>query len=553
MQGVRTVGHVPVGQQAAALPWLGPAGPALVALTDAAPPLSFLAADPAVLLLALRYARPSPTVDDCLDPDVLEQPILLDAAAAHLDARSPGWSDPTDEPTAELLGACRRIASFARMIASRSDLCPPAAAHAAGLLVPVGWLAVAAADPAAVEGCRTTADFATDPHAAQRRCWGLSHDAIVRRLAARWRLPQWLSAVIANVHHEVDDAAKLGADRGLVSVVRAAVASAERTGRRLGLLGLSPTADVADLIPPANSTPAVGEPPGTAAVPANADPRTIALLPQLLRAAARGRRSLRPATADADLDRLHQILAETRSAFADSVRDAKLSGLAELAAGAGHEINNPLAVISGNAQLLRGRECDPDRQQRLDAIVRQARRIAEILHDLRQFARPPRPTPAPVPVADLVAAAVAEYEPHAKLKGVELTAAPADWRMVVVADAGQVRRALGHLIRNAVEATPTSGTVRVSVRSTAGTVDLTVEDTGGGPAEDAVPHLFDPFFSGRSAGRGRGMGLPTAWRLATQNGGDIRFDRPPGGPTRFTLTLPLAPARPEAVPERRSA
>ena len=74
-----------------------------------------------------------------------------------------------------------------------------------------------------------------------------------------------------------------------------------------------------------------------------------------------------------------------------------------------------------------------------------------------------------------------------------------------------------------------------------GELELIVEDNGGGPTPSIREHLFDPFYSGRSAGRGRGMGLPTAWRFARQQGGDVRFDGVHDGVTRFVLTLPLAP------------
>jgi signal transduction histidine kinase len=66
-----------------------------------------------------------------------------------------------------------------------------------------------------------------------------------------------------------------------------------------------------------------------------------------------------------------------------------------------------------------------------------------------------------------------------------------------------------------------------------------VEDSGPGPAPEQRPHLFDPFYSGRSAGRGRGLGLPLAWRLARQQGGDVSLEPArPGQPTRFVLSLP---------------
>ena len=62
------------------------------------------------------------------------------------------------------------------------------------------------------------------------------------------------------------------------------------------------------------------------------------------------------------------------------------------------------------------------------------------------------------------------------------------------------------------------------------------------PARYPVPHLFDPFYCGRSAGRGKGLGLPVAWRLARQQGGDVVYAPRPGQPTRFTMILPSAEA-----------
>jgi signal transduction histidine kinase len=110
------------------------------------------------------------------------------------------------------------------------------------------------------------------------------------------------------------------------------------------------------------------------------------------------------------------------------------------------------------------------------------------------------------------------------------------------ADPGQVRTALTCLLRNAVEAAPADGWagVRLETPSPDG-VEIIVEDNGTGPPAQQREHLFDPFYSGRSAGRGRGLGLPTAWRLARQHGGDVRFVSLPDGPTRFVLSLPVEP------------
>lgn len=101
-------------------------------------------------------------------------------------------------------------------------------------------------------------------------------------------------------------------------------------------------------------------------------------------------------------------------------------------------------------------------------------------------------------------------------------------------------KAVTCLVTNAVEAAPADGWVRLSVgHDTPGQIEIHVEDNGPGLTAVEREHLFDPFFSGRSAGRGMGLGLPKVWRIATLHGGQVRFSSAPGQPTRFTLALPI--------------
>ena len=106
-----------------------------------------------------------------------------------------------------------------------------------------------------------------------------------------------------------------------------------------------------------------------------------------------------------------------------------------------------------------------------------------------------------------------------------------------------MKAALTNILRNGVEAAPAEGWARVMLNSPVeGRVEIAVEDNGAGPDATQFDHLFDPFYSGRSAGRGRGLGLSTAWRLARLQGGDVRFDPTrPATPTRFVLELPWSP------------
>jgi signal transduction histidine kinase len=248
----------------------------------------------------------------------------------------------------------------------------------------------------------------------------------------------------------------------------------------------------------------------------------------------------RAVQAEMQVARLQGVVSRMRSEFDANLQRAKLASLAELAAGAGHEINNPLAVISGNAQRLRRDEVDPERRQSLDRITAHVQRITDIIRDMMLFAKPSVPNPERFSVGELVREIGQQWQAEASARNVSLT-----WDLQaglwVEADRSQIRRCIESLLRNAIEASPKASVVTLTSFEDDGTVRLQVEDRGPGPDGAMIPHLFDPFFSGRSAGRGRGLGLPTAWRLAKQNQGEIVFTRQLDA-TIFELRLPLATA-----------
>lgn len=322
-----------------------------------------------------------------------------------------------------------------------------------------------------------------------------------RRHLRSWHLPDWLSAVIGYADAPAELVTALGAPPNLVRVVQTALATPFNTDDFR-----PPPAD--DLI---------------------RDYLDLAI------------QSARP-DAEAELDRLTRAVAQWRAAEADRQRHDRLAALAEFAAGAGHEINTPLAVIAGRAQYLLARETDADRERSLQTIVQQAHRVSDILSELMQFARPSAPRTGVVAVGAVVAAVAEEMRLFAEDRRVRLTVAEIADGVTVTADAKQFRAALAALVRNALEAAANDGWVSVGVEVADGRVRVAVEDSGGGPSAEQRPHLFDPFYSGREAGRGRGLGLSTAWRLARLNGGDVTFARPDGGPTRFILELPQSSA-----------
>ena len=322
------------------------------------------------------------------------------------------------------------------------------------------------------------------------------------RVATRLGLTEFVVATLATLGLELADAVALGAPEVLARAVRAALNAGH----------------------------------ATVTLP-HAEPIDRKRLIQLLEVAADARREFSRGP-----ERRGELaiarLAEVRANFGVEVRDAKLAALGEFAAGASHEINNPLAIIRGNAELMLKHETDAERQRQLRTIVLQTTRVHDLLQGTRQFARPPVPRRTVVDIAALVGGVLEHHQLDAARKDVALSVVPPPGVVYVSADCGQVTQAVSHVVKNAWEAAPPGGWVRVSVVPAATEVTLWVDDNGPGPTGDAVPHLFDPFFCGRDAGRGRGLGLSIAWRLARQNGGEVDYAPLSGGPTRFRMTFP---------------
>lgn len=232
-------------------------------------------------------------------------------------------------------------------------------------------------------------------------------------------------------------------------------------------------------------------------------------------------------------------------AFAERLERAKLDALKELAYGASHEINNPLANIAARAQTLVRDEADPERRRALEAIHQQALRAHEMISDLMLFARPPWLEMTAVDLAAICKQVAGELSAECARREIEIVVAGDGLEAVTVqADAVQLAAAVKAVLTNAVEAIGRRGRIELRCRAAVdepGMAVAEIQDNGPGISAAVRPHIFDPFFSGREAGRGLGFGLSKAWRIVEQHGGRIVVESEPGGGAKFTISLPLAP------------
>jgi two-component system NtrC family sensor kinase len=540
-----------VGQAAVELPWLCPRTDSLIALADA--PASVLGAavtDPALELFLLRFAQLSGEPDPFgFAPGALHSSFLPETAAAFLTATRAGVIPEDSHVVGRVRRIAERAAAIAMELADTTRLVPAPVAGSLARLAPLGWYAVAAVDPFDAAEPLADPNFPAHSVEVQAEVWGLDHPAITRRLCARWRLPAWVGETIAALNLPLNLAADLVVNRDLFAIVQLAVMGAESDGDTLGLTGGAQRGDLLDYlrlddraVDRARSTSR--ESPSQKGSGLQSNPHQVPLVRNLLRVAGESRRRNGPGLVsrlEARIDELHRIVEHLGEQVGERLRDAKLAGLAELAAGAGHEINNPLAIISSNAQRMLRLESDPSRSEPLQAIVRQANRIAGLLRDLMHFARPPAPKQHAFLANELLLSIRDDFQLIADERNIRLEVAHSPPDLWVLADQQQLRRALGAVVLNGIEAASEQGWVRVlHGEDSEAVITFTIEDSGSGLTADAAEHAFDPFYCGRTAGRGRGLGLATAWRLARQNGGDLRFDPTAAPVTRFILTATRA-------------
>ncbi len=232
----------------------------------------------------------------------------------------------------------------------------------------------------------------------------------------------------------------------------------------------------------------------------------------------------------------------------------KLAAIGEITAGVAHEINNPLAVIQGNLDVIEA-DLGPKAQglkTELRLIHEQVQAIHVLVSKLLQFARP-----------EEFAEDGSGHDPDAMIRDtlplVQHLLARSDVRLTLDLAAGgevamnesELRQVLVNLITNAVQAMPGGGDLAISSRREGQDVRITVRDTGSGMAPDVLARVFDPFFTTKR-GAGTGLGLSISRRLVTRARGDLRAESVPGEGTEFEICLPLV-GQGEASSERYQA
>ena len=231
---------------------------------------------------------------------------------------------------------------------------------------------------------------------------------------------------------------------------------------------------------------------------------------------------------------------QLQTGFEENLNAKKMAAMKQIAYGASHEINNPLANVATRAQSLLAEETHPAKRQKLAVIYAQAMRAHEMISDMMLFAHPPELNVESTDVVEIVDGIAKELRSSFKTNQIKFSIRKYPGACVSEIDVTQIGVALKAIIENSVCAIGSNGEVRVQIWSDDKRgLGLAVVDDGPGIDASIQDKLFDPFYSGREAGRGLGFGLSKAWRIVEMHGGTLEIDSSYQSGARLVMRLPL--------------
>jgi len=228
-------------------------------------------------------------------------------------------------------------------------------------------------------------------------------------------------------------------------------------------------------------------------------------------------------------------------------RADRLATLGELAAGAAHEIRNPLTSIRSSIQYLKRKLKDTSDVEMANDLISEVDRINDIIEGMLSFAKPQEPKKESVNLKSLIHQTVQLVLNTASKKGVEIRTAYHCKNEEIVADQAQLKQVLLNIIMNAIQAievnngivniSTTEANTPTSYKGGDGTYIVEIADNGKGIEQENMDKIFDPFFTTKDYGTG--LGLSICYGIINRHGGDIELSSEPGKGTKVKIKLPM--------------
>jgi two-component system NtrC family sensor kinase len=247
----------------------------------------------------------------------------------------------------------------------------------------------------------------------------------------------------------------------------------------------------------------------------------------------------------ANLQKSHAELEKTVETLKNTqvqlIQREKLSAIGQFVAGVTHELNNPLTVVIGLAELLQMIDQDAKHKKHLDNIVAGAQRCQKIVKSLLSFARQHPTERKLVNVNDLVEATLTFMQYEMRTSNIDVQRDLAPNLPAISVDPHQVQQVFLNIVNNARQAMESSGTFKAtSRRIEKNQIRITFTDTGPGISPDNMKQLFTPFFTTKEVGKGTGLGLSVSYGIVHEHGGNISVESALGKGTSFHIDFPIA-------------
>jgi two-component system NtrC family sensor kinase len=237
-----------------------------------------------------------------------------------------------------------------------------------------------------------------------------------------------------------------------------------------------------------------------------------------------------------DLKRSHEDLKSSQDQL---VRQAKLASLGRLVSDMAHEVNNPLMVISGRAQLGLMEGTTPQEiRENFGIIVDQCARAKEIIERLLVFSRTNKGAVKAVSLNDVVEFVAKLLEYQYSIHNVKIIREYDTQLPAVSVDEKQMHEVFMNIIKNSAEAMPHGGTVTIKTKWQRENVMVEIADTGIGIPASLLNEIFDPFFTTKE--HGTGLGLAVCYGIVKSHGGDMVYKSTEGKGTTATVIIPAA-------------
>ena len=247
------------------------------------------------------------------------------------------------------------------------------------------------------------------------------------------------------------------------------------------------------------------------------------------------------------------VLSEKHARAEDALRRRdRLAAMGELASTVAHEVRNPLNAIGMTAQRLRREFLDggqaasgPDEtelRELLDVLGGETQRINRIVQQFLDYARPPRLSLRQASLRDMLEAAAEALRAKAATRGITIDSDVAGAGDALF-DPDQLKQAVDNLLRNAIDASPDGGRVRLGARRDGPDHVIEVADQGPGIPADLVPKIFDLYFTTKADGTG--VGLAVTHQIVEAHQGRIDVESSPGAGTRMSVRIPAGQGAPD--------